>query len=95
MRLRWTRSALRDLESIGDHVGTESARAASALVSDILRRVEALRDQPRMGRTGRVEGTREFVVTGTSYLVAYRLTHTSIDVLAVLHCARRWPDHFD
>jgi toxin ParE1/3/4 len=48
-----------------------------------------------MGRPGRVPGTRELVVAGTPYIVAYRVTASRVDVLAIIHAARRWPQMFD
>jgi toxin ParE1/3/4 len=33
-------------------------------------------------------------VTGTPFLVAYRLKGESIQILAVLHGARKWPKKF-
>lgn len=43
---------------------------------------------------GRVEGTRELVITHTPYIVAYTIDPHSntVVVLRVLHGARRWPD---
>jgi len=32
------------------------------------------------------------VVTGTPFLVAYRVKAEQIEILAVLHGARRWPE---
>ena len=49
---------------------------------------------PYAGRIGRVEGTREIYVAGTSYLVAYRIVESTIHVLAILHGAQEWPDSF-
>jgi toxin ParE1/3/4 len=47
-----------------------------------------------MGRAGRVAGSRELVVTGTPFVVAYRLKAESLQILAVLHAARKWPRRF-
>jgi toxin ParE1/3/4 len=46
---------------------------------------------PYSGRIGRVEGTREITVSGTSYLVAYRIVERSIHVLAIIHGTQQWP----
>ena len=47
-----------------------------------------------MGRPGRIAGTRELVVPGTPYLIAYAVLEEQVVVLAVLHGAQRWPDRF-
>ena len=46
------------------------------------------------GREGRVAGTRELVIRGTPFIVAYRVVRNEVHVLAVMHAARKWPDEF-
>jgi toxin ParE1/3/4 len=41
-----------------------------------------------------VPETRELVILGTAYVASYRIVGDEIQVLAVLHGARRWPDSF-
>jgi len=41
-----------------------------------------------------VEGTRELIVPGTPYLVAYTILAEDVVILAVLHHAREWPSSF-
>jgi len=43
------------------------------------------------GKSGQA---REISVTGTSYLVAYRIVENMIHVLAILHGAQEWPESF-
>jgi len=45
-----------------------------------------------MGRPGRIGGTREFVVTGTPYIVAYRVRQPDLEMITVFHGAQHWPD---
>jgi len=45
-----------------------------------------------MGRPGRIEGTRELVVSGTPYIAAYRIVGDTVRVLRVLHGAQQWPE---
>lgn len=45
------------------------------------------------GRRGRAEATRELVVAGTPSIVVYRVT-TVVEILAVVHAARDWPESF-
>ena len=65
--------------------------AAGALMQQIDEAVGDLADFPRMGRPGRVAGTRERIVGGTAYVVAYRIRDDRVEVLRVLHGARKWP----
>jgi addiction module RelE/StbE family toxin len=95
MRVRWTRPALNDLEGIGDYVAKGNPVAAARLVARIFDHVDALSEHPKMGRIGRVSGTREFVVSDTPFVVPYRIRGDEVEVLAVFHAARRWPKTFD
>jgi toxin ParE1/3/4 len=45
-----------------------------------------------IGRTGRDPRTRELVLSGTGYIVAYRIRAEQVEILAVIHRSRRWPD---
>ena len=44
-----------------------------------------------MGRQGRIDGTRELVIHGLPYIIPYRMRHGRVEILAVIHAARRWP----
>ncbi|NVO16902.1 MAG: type II toxin-antitoxin system RelE/ParE family toxin [Rhodoplanes sp.] len=95
MRLRWTAPALHDLEAIGDFIAADNPTAADMTIGRILDRAELLTVHTELGRAGRVPGTRELVVPGTPFVVPYRVSGETVEVLAVLHGARRWPDRFD
>ena len=56
--------------------------------------MKTLRKMPRMGRPGRVIGTRELVVTGTPFLIAYEVNDVEVRVLRVLHGRMQWPEGF-
>ena len=90
----WTGPALSDVDAIQDFIARDNPTAAHKLTTDIIERTgRLLADNPMIGREGRVAGTRELVVAGTRYIVAYRLTD-QVEVLAVVHGARRWPEGF-
>jgi plasmid stabilization system protein ParE len=92
--LRWTPLAIDHLESVHEYVAADSPAAANEVVDRILSAAETLARYPQLGRPGRVEATRELVVTGTPFIVAYRMRRNQIQILAVLHGAQRWPDQF-
>lgn len=83
---------MRDLESLHAYIADDSPGAAAVTVETVVAGIEALLRHPEMGRKGRIAGTRELVIA--PYLIAYRARKTAIDILAIIHGARRWPDSF-
>ena len=81
-----------DREAIFGYIEADSPRAAVSIDDRIERCVEGLARFPEMGRVGRIEGTREIVVSGTPYIAAYRIAGDTVRVLRVLHGAQQWPD---
>jgi toxin ParE1/3/4 len=95
MKIVWSREAIQDLTSLRAYIAEENAAGARRIVLRILHAVEhLLPDNPRMGRPGRVPGTRELVVPRTPYIVPYRVQRATIQILRVFHGARRWPERF-
>jgi addiction module RelE/StbE family toxin len=62
-------------------------------VDDRIRaQVRQLLQFPETGRPGRIEGTRELVISRTPYIAAYRIMGETVRILRVLHGAQLWPD---
>jgi toxin ParE1/3/4 len=95
MKLRWTAPALRDLEALGDYIARDHPAAAAKTITQILEQVDMLAAHPHAGRAGRVSGTRELVISGTPFIVPYRVRGDDVELLAVLHGARQWPGNFN
>jgi toxin ParE1/3/4 len=72
----------------------DNPEAANKVACKIWETTRILSDHPAMGRSGRVSGTRELVISGTSYIVPYRLKADEVQILRVLHAARKWPEKF-
>ena len=94
MRIRWLDLAVDDLADIADFIASDNPDAAKRIVSRLWSAVRSLATQPEMGRPGRVFGTRELIVSGTPFIVPYRIIKSEIHILRVLHGARKWPDKF-
>ena len=92
MTVRWTRTALRDLESLHAFIQQDRPNAAAAAVDRFLAAIDNLPRFPESGRPGRVAGTRELVVR--PFLVVYRIRKEAVELVAILHAARRWPESF-
>ncbi len=91
VKLRWTLPAVDHLRQIFDYIAADNPAAAFRTVERIRNAIRQTARMPHAGRIGRVAGTREIIVPGTSYLVAYRVLDDIVHVLAILHGARRWP----
>lgn len=91
MRVTLTRSAECDLEEIEAYIAADNPSAALDTVLRVLDSIEHLGAHPVMGRAGRIAGTREWVVPGTPFIAAYRIRENVVEVLRVLHGARKWP----
>jgi toxin ParE1/3/4 len=92
MRVRYTPAALAHLTEIGDYIARDNRGAAMRVIQAIRHTVELLRDNPDMGRWGHLDGTREIVIPRLPYYAAYRVTESAVEVFAIIHTARRWPD---
>ena len=94
MRVRWLRTALRNLDGEASFIAADDAVAARLVVERVLEAVAQLVEQPGLGRPGRVPGTRELIVSKTRYIVPYRVRGDIVEVLRVFHTSRRLPDHW-
>jgi len=90
----WTAPAGAQLAEVYSYIAESSPSAAENQVELIVSATRRLAEFPEMGRPGRRRGTRELVVPGTTYIVAYRVRLSSVRVLAVIHGAQRWPRRF-
>ena len=92
MIIRWLDDAAHDLQSLRHYIAQDNAVAANKVVKKILHSIEMLSEQPGIGRQGRVVNTRELIVSGTPYIVPYRVKNNVIEILRVFHCAMQWPE---
>ncbi|MCY1740741.1 type II toxin-antitoxin system RelE/ParE family toxin [Ensifer sp. SL37] len=90
MRLVRRDSYAADLDRIVERIAENNPAAALDMWDDIESQVERLCDFPRSGRTGRMPGTRELVVTGTAYIIVY-IVGDDVELVRVLHGAQQWP----
>jgi toxin ParE1/3/4 len=94
VRVEWLEDALASLNAEADYIGNDNPDAANQMIETIFAAVDRLVRYPASGRPGRVLGTRELVVLGTPYIVPYRIRGSRVEVLLVLHGARKWPRSF-
>jgi toxin ParE1/3/4 len=91
MRLEWLPKADDDLARQVAYISEDSPLAAIDIYHTVKRSVAKLEAFPRSGRPGRMRGTREMPVTGTPFLVVYRVEATAVLIMRVMHGAQKWP----
>jgi len=95
MTVDWSPEAIDDLAALRAYISEDDPAAAQRLALRTIDAVESLlSDNPEMGRPGRVPGTRELVVSGTPFVVPYRVRGGTLQILRIYHAARRWPERF-
>ncbi|MBP7814746.1 MAG: type II toxin-antitoxin system RelE/ParE family toxin [Phenylobacterium sp.] len=91
MKVIWASSARDDVNSIVLHIAEDNVDAALRMGDRIESAVGRLDSISLRTRRGRVDGTRELVVTGTPYVVVLAITDDVVGVVRVLHGAQAWP----
>ncbi len=91
MKIKWLRKALKNLETIHEYISALNREAAKQTVAKIRIGIDKLAEFPQMGRPGRVKGTRELIIGNTPYIVIYRVKQNNIEILRILHSARKFP----
>jgi toxin ParE1/3/4 len=91
VNVEWTPVARRDRRGQLDYMKHLNPAVAIDMADGIETAVAYIAAQPAMGRPGRKRGTREWRVSGTPYLLIYRLDEHSLVILRLLHGAQDWP----
>jgi len=91
MNVVWSPRAIRHLVATRKYIEKESDGNAALTAGRILDAIGIPQTQPQMGRPGRLAGTRELVVSGTPYIVPYRVRRERLELLAVFDGRRQWP----
>ncbi|MBD2386791.1 type II toxin-antitoxin system RelE/ParE family toxin [Cylindrospermum sp. FACHB-282] len=92
MQIRWLRRALRNLEQAHSYILKDNPTAAPELILKIQNAANQLENYPFMGKSGRVEGTRELIISNSPYILIYRVKEETVEILRVLHTSKRYPD---
>ncbi|MGA8538650.1 MAG: type II toxin-antitoxin system RelE/ParE family toxin [Terriglobales bacterium] len=93
--IEWTEQAARQLEQAKDFIVLSNGEdIADRITTRIVSSVQQLAAFPLAGRSGRVRGTRELVISNTPFIAAYTIHRDRIVGLALYHGAQQWPDVF-
>jgi plasmid stabilization system protein ParE len=87
----WLHLALQDMRECAEHIAQDDPETARLVVVRIWQEGQSLCSLPDRGRPGRVPGTRELVLQGLPYFLAYRVKGKTVQILRVIHTSRQWP----
>ncbi len=91
MKIRWSPEAAADFAGIIEYIHKENSPAARRVAHTVYESVISLESFPYRGRPGRVEGTRELVLSPLPFIVVYRVKRDVAEIARVLHGSQRWP----
>ena len=83
MRTVWSRRALQHLVEIRSYIAKNHPRTERQVAARLLESVDRLAGYPHRGPSGRAVGTRELVVSGTPYVIPYRVKDDRLQLIAV------------
>jgi toxin ParE1/3/4 len=90
LRVIWTPQAQQDRADIWDYIATDNPRAAARIDELFSQAAARLADHPKLGRPGKIAGTRE-LIPHESYRLVYEIGQETVWLLALVHTARQWP----
>jgi toxin ParE1/3/4 len=88
LRLRWSLAAANDLEEISRYLHINYPAFALSTVQRIYNSAKSLKQFPEKGRPGRVQNTRELVLTPLPYLIVYSIEGEFVYLLRIIHGAQ-------
>jgi len=91
VKLSWLLVAINERYDQLDYIALDDPYAAISQDKEIEQQTNLLPTQPKMGRAGRVKGTRELVISRTPFIAVYRIEGQRIEILRFLHGAQKWP----
>ena len=94
MKVNWTAAARTQLRDIHMSISRSSPQYAKNVVDRLTRRSQQIATFPRSGRVvpeANDVNIRE-VLEG-SYRIIYHLIDDEVDIIAVVHSARQWPEN--
>ncbi|MBS0317837.1 MAG: type II toxin-antitoxin system RelE/ParE family toxin [Proteobacteria bacterium] len=86
----WTPEAEQDRADIWDYIAADNSGAAVRIDELFSAAAARLAAHPKMGKPGKISGTRELIPHESCRLV-YEIDETTVWVLALVHTARQWP----
>ena len=90
MNVIWTPEAVQDRLEIWDYIAADNPSAAARMDTVFSEAAEMLATHTKLGKVGKIAGTRE-LFPHESYRLVYEIYDETVWVLALVNSARLWP----
>ena len=90
MQIIWEQDAIADLTDLRNYIAQFNPSAAERLGKQIIESADLLKENPLLGKVGKLYETRELIIPNTSYTLIYYCEPTSLSILRVFHQSRKW-----
>jgi len=91
MRVRYTDTALRELDEIFAYIAKHNAAAAASVVGRVENLIVQLAEFPLLAQETDVAGVRKFPLGRFPYVIYYTVEQDEVVILHIRHSARRPP----
>jgi toxin ParE1/3/4 len=91
MKVRYTETALREVDGIFAYIADYNVVAAAAVVERVDELVEQLSEFPYLAQETDIAGVRKFPLGRFPYVVYYTVQQDEVIILHIRHGARRPP----
>ena len=92
MKVIWSQQARQEWQDQYRFYFERNPEAARRIRQTIMDAAKRLRDHPKIGRPGRVEGSRELVIGGTPFVLIYDVTPARVEILHFYDGRQDWQD---
>lgn len=89
MNLRYTRTALQQIDSTLDYIASRSPQGARSVSRRIIAVVALIEEYPQAGQVTSREGYRRLVLTPYPYVIFYRIAANEIVISRFRHTSQR------
>jgi len=92
MQVRWSITAVEDLEHICDWIRRDNPEAARRVARTIYDECTLLKDFPNLGRRShRMAERHELTFAPWPYVVIYQVKPDAVEISPIFHGAQDWP----
>jgi plasmid stabilization system protein ParE len=94
MKIRLTNAAIRDLREIRACIALDSPSAAERVASRLEKAIVLIGEKPGIGKFAEDRSVREWSVPGLPFVVPYRLSGDTVEIVRIFHTSRNRPSNW-